>query len=982
MDIKILSEVSEMKVDYKDYLKSHIVIISFIAIFAFVLIFEFILVRNDYNNKLSNIKEFSKNDITYIEDIGMENIELIYNDIYVMSKLSLVVDYLDLRDSTLYKDITSYFINYLDVKQVYDQLRILDIYGNEIIRVNYNDGNPNAVSENELQNKSHRYYFTEGMKVGIDDIYVSPLDLNIENKSIEIPYKPMIRFSKQLHSDDGKLLGLIVLNYCGDNFLYHFDMKKYEKLYNDFEIFLLNKDGYYLKATDPSKEWAFMFEEKHEISFKNDFKEEWATITTSDNGMIETDNGLFTYKNLSFDELEDDTLENTRHWRLVLHISDEKLHELLLETIRKYHHYNFYFVPVILLIAMMISIIITLNKKYSQALIDAKVEAESSNVLKSRFLANMSHEIRTPMHAIIGISFLALQEENKKTTEDYLLSIHNAANGLIRIINDILDYTKIEMNKLSIESVPFDLHLLVEALKSMFYIDKFSKNIHFRFNVDSAIPNRIKGDPGRLNQIFLNLLSNATKFTDEGFIELSCDVIELEENMISIRFKVSDTGIGMNDEMLERLYEEYEQADDSISRQYGGTGLGLSISNNLIKLMNGQMSVESELGLGTTFIFDLKFGLCNEDEENVEIHTAPHHDLGYTSQYVSKPILTVKADKTWKSKSFKSARILVIDDNIYNQIIISELLARLEFEVEVAMNGAEAIKMINDTKYDLVFMDVQMPIMNGYETTKLIRKDFPEDELPIIGMSANVMEEDQSRAKLCGMNSYLTKPIEVYSFYDEVAKHLDMKIDVSTSALKDRFDRINPMILDVDFGMKFFMDDIYKYQKTLTDVLKAYSNCSEVLHDYIQAHQYSSANKYVHELKGVSGNLGMVQLFNNLKEIQVAITTMSQETIFKSLESMDRNIKNVQTEVYKLQPNVQKLEEYSEMNYKTPKQWLINMVEALENHDAIIIKELMDFANQKQWHNVTNSLQGLVDIYEYDTATGEVKKLLKEYEDD
>lgn len=390
---------------------------------------------------------------------------------------------------------------------------------------------------------------------------------------------------------------------------------------------------------------------------------------------------------------------------------------------------------------------ITLVKKNEEELQKLLSTAEETQKIKEQFLANMSHEIRTPIHGILNLSEILLKTALDAEQNKYLSAIKKSADNLLVIINDILDLSKIEAQKMTFENIRFNLKETVNMVYEMFKSKAVEKNIEFKINIDDSLPVFLSGDQVRLNQILNNLSGNAIKFTDKGVVQLEVMPEEINEKYCLINFRISDTGIGIPQHKLNSIFNSFTQAGDEITRKYGGTGLGLSICKKLVELQGGRISVESKINEGSVFTFSLSF-------ENIsgEITTKTGEEA--SNEYCSdKPI-----------------RILVVDDNDINRLVISSIAKDWGFILENAADGSQAIDKLSENNYDLVLMDIEMPGMNGYETTRHIRKNLPASKcnIPILAMTAHANTEEKEKCFNADMNDYISKPFETEEFKNKI----------------------------------------------------------------------------------------------------------------------------------------------------------------------------------------------------------------------
>ncbi|PLX01313.1 MAG: hypothetical protein C0595_15130 [Marinilabiliales bacterium] len=600
------NQLSELSSKSKSFIVKRTLLV-FIPIILLVTINAIIILAVQENLELQVYKESEKS----VVDTKFKNIESeikhIINDIFIIKNNSHLIELLDNKDDKAIENISRDIFYVIKYQKSYDQIRLIDENGNEIIRVNYNNGIPEIVDTEHLQNKKHRYYFYETMKLNNGEVFVSPFDLNIENKKIETPLKPMIRFATPIFDNKGNKRGILIFNYFGQQIL-----NQLNNLINtvvENQLMLLNSDGYWLKGTNKEEEWAFMYEDKKAMSFASRLREEWEEIKNNEASQIETDKGLFTYKTIypvknmfSSDSnnanSQDDVpriLSKDRHWKLVSFVDNEVLYS-------KQNTRRNYVLLALIIISVGFLILCWKLAVYQYKIKLTLLSLELSNETKDKFFTIIAHDLKGPFNALMGFSDILMQElesgdtTNVKTYNSLLNeTIHNTYNFLI----NLLDWSRSQTDKIEYNPETFNVFTLVDEIKDLLHLQAEKKDISIIINVHKDL--QIHADKNMINTIIRNFVSNALKYSN------NYGKVTIDASLRNNRFfcSVSDNGIGMSKESVEEISNFGDIISTPGTDDEKGTGLGLLLCNELIKKHKGKLGVESVEGKGSKFSFEI-----------------------------------------------------------------------------------------------------------------------------------------------------------------------------------------------------------------------------------------------------------------------------------------------------------------------------------------------------------------------------------------
>ncbi|MDQ6997404.1 MAG: ATP-binding protein [Mariprofundus sp.] len=499
-------------------------------------------------------------------------------------------------------------------------------------------------------------------------------------------------------------------------------------------------------------------------------------------------------------------------------------------------------------------------EKRTRELAEARDKALAATRTKSDFLANMSHEIRTPMNAVIGMTHLARDGATDSSQRQYLDKILTASENLLQIINDILDFSKVEAGKMELDPADFYLQETLDHVDSVAAIQAHQKGLEFIVDVPADIP-MLHGDSLRLGQVLLNLVSNAVKFTQTGYVQVKISPIQQSDTGIDLRFNISDSGIGMSEDQMAHLFEAFTQADASTTRNYGGTGLGLAICKQMVNLMQGEFTVESAPDQGSSFQFDIHFGLGDANARALFTagNNAPSNNM----------------------QALQGAHVLLVEDNEINQQVADGLLSKAGVNLHIVHNGKQAVGAVKSKAFDAVLMDMQMPVMDGLTATRLIRADGAFAQLPIIAMTANAMSADQQACIDAGMNDHISKPIDPGVLYNTLARWIthsaSNEIDLSGSAASntqpDDIEFSGLQGIDIDDGLQRLADDKQLYRQILCSFRDSQGDSIQRMQVAVAADDYASAGSIAHILKGLAGNIGAKVLMQQIATLESALST-------------------------------------------------------------------------------------------------------------
>ena len=844
---------------------------TFLISLFFISVIYFQVMQERKNNQNFQINQV-KHQVALLKNIVEDELNSVEQDLILLSNESVFTQYLAQSTESAQAAIELSWQNMLAAHSNIQQIRFIDRSGIEQIRVERHRLTQQIVTSDDKQNKLNRNYVQAGFELVDRDIMTSEFDLNKEFGEIERPLNPTIRFIKRFDKA-GEQSGILVINYSSSALFDELDTLI------DHRVSILNSQGYYLQHNDVSKNWGWLLN-RTDANLAKESPQLWQTISQlTDSTTHFDDNTVYGKIRLQPEQ------QRTKHPTLIYTYSTSNN---FIQT----SSFNLTLIAIVLIatglfLSTMAMLYANLKALAVQRDLATSSNEKAQNALeaKSTFLANMSHEIRTPLNGIMGFfQLLELESLNKKQHE-FAQNGLKSTRLLSQIVNDILDYSKLEANKMTLQNSVFSLEAMMNDIGLLMSSSLKEKRLEFWLDIEQDI--NVLGDETRIRQVLNNLVNNAIKFTDEGFVKIKLTQTDLCDDRVTVKFEVIDSGIGINQEQLSRIFNSFEQANMNTTKKYGGTGLGLSISQNILLLMGSSLEVSSEPMVGSTFWFELSLSLAKSKNLHLSNSTTQYvnkhllkqqHILFYSESAIGKNIFNKMCDNfdweclhassidqvlsmldenmsneahprinivvvnkneindsTWDELrqikqqitsddepliylmctltgdlgfaledyqqqlidgyfikpitpshfyeeiasqlldkydnqpaaghiqyDFSQLHILLVEDNFINQEVARNMLENLHIKVSIVEDGQQAVETLTAQphEFDIIFMDMQMPVMDGIAATKFIRHTLNLTDVPIIAMTANAMVSDQKTCRDAGMNDHLAKPFD------------------------------------------------------------------------------------------------------------------------------------------------------------------------------------------------------------------------------
>lgn len=597
-------------------------------------------------------------------------------------------------------------------------------------------------------------------------------------------------------------------------------------------------------------------------------------------------------------------------------------------------------------------------KRLNEQLEEEKQRADLASQAKSEFLANMSHEIRTPMNAIIGLSYLAIGEISNPVARNYIEKVHRSGHSLLSIINDILDFSKIEAGQLVIDSIPFDPVTTFQDVIELMESKADEKQLKLSMSIDPELDTPLIGDPLRLFQVILNLIGNAIKFTSHGNVTLNVTHLESNDRSVSMKVVVSDTGIGISEENRHKLFQAFSQADSTTTRKFGGTGLGLNISQKLVQAMGSKISVESVLGKGSEFSFVLT--LPRSDSEELAHFKSQELKLDYHIE-------------------FKGQKVLLVEDNELNQDLALAFLKRSKLNADLAENGKEAVVLAKNNDYEMILMDLQMPVMDGFEATRQIREF--DTQVPIIAMSANVFADAKQRARDSGVTDFLDKPIIIDKATSLIIKYIvpEVMVEGKAASLDGQEEQLEgltsqPNSIDVIsvFSQQRF-EQLTHHDSELQNKLvgKFHNSASSMMvdaFDNLAQDDWITLERNLHTLKSMAASIGGLRFADLMGELEdKAHNRLCDDQALREGEA--RLVELIAaTESLIVKPQVEYMSEASAMGTVVKEDQRVKLLSLLEAYDNDATQYVAELLAEYPSSAALNDVQRALDNYDFERA--------------